>query len=247
MTVQELYEKLLQYDEESNYTKRYWYNLSNGFTEIHRRDDNSTWFLLHNDGTIRQEYRFTDDHIEYNTFDELQGDDFEFFNNLQIFKSGYIVFEDAKTKYDVKKIITNLYHYIDSFDPENFIFDELDDDYKYPALCGCTSLDSRMMTDNFEYYTRDGNGIFATLMTIDNLVKTNVSRKHYGVKCIPYKRNMKAGNSVYMTFASNIKNRHDNYIYKECNKAVREVMGYLDELGIDAKWVNVNCKHPLYL
>ena len=64
MTVQELYEKLLQYDEESNYTKRYWYNLSNGFTEIHRRDDNSTWFLLHNDGTIRQEYRLTDDHIE---------------------------------------------------------------------------------------------------------------------------------------------------------------------------------------
>lgn len=191
MNAKYFYNRLLGYDEESEKTGKYYYGYCNRMVTIHHKNDETSWFVIHANGTVYREtigsYK-----TEILKIDELDGNDFELFNIVQILKSGYLLL-NTEAKLDVKQTISDLYIHIDSFD-DGGLFEKKAD---IPLLCGVSLWDDGVI-DNFSYYAV--NGIEIEIQTIKNVCKKNVSRKYYDLGCMPFIKSMENSCSIYVSF-----------------------------------------------
>ena len=232
MNAMYFYNKLLKYREESKRTGRYCspYDFQN--VSIHKIGDEKNWFLLYEDGTVLKYEGYVHEE-EKLTIQDLQGDDFELFNFTQIFKSGYLVL-DTKSEYEVKKIITKLYYYIDSLESK---------DGQLPHICGGVSFYNKV-TDYFQYH--DIDGMYLEFTTVRNLCKENVIRKYYGLCCIPFDKNIENKYAIHVRFV----NCMDIFCLRErrdiCDKALARLFEYMNVIGVEFHWVDSCIRKPLY-
>lgn len=231
MKAKYFYDRLCGYGEECKRTMKFYYGYANGITDIHRKGNNTEYYTIYRNGdvyknTINPQITDIDFRIE-----DLVGDDFELYNPVQVFKSGYIVLKNAKTEKDVKKVISKLCHYINTFELKKDI----------SLLSGEIYWDNGL-TDGFNFYTATQTQIELEILTVKNLCKENVDRKYYGARVYPFNRRMKNYNSFYVKFIHNVKNDID----KKRGDALTELRQYLKEIDIDHEWVDMNIKHPIY-
>ena len=237
MNAQYFYKRLLGYEDERRETELYYYGYSNNAVEIHHRGDEDNWFTVYGDGQVFAYHRHIHGHETLHV-DNLDGDDFELFSTVQVYKSGYIVL-DTQSEYDVKRVITKLYYHINSFE------DIYDDNTKnIPVLCD-GSMWNNGVTDGFQYYAATST-VELKIRTIRSLCKENINRKHYGARVYPFKKYMHNSDSCYVTFVANMENKKDKVIRKNCEDALKELLSYMEELDIKCKWVDCNLKYPIY-
>lgn len=237
MDAKYFYNRLLGYENERLTSEKYFYGYENKMVDIHHKNDESTWFVIHYDGTVYRNSLIGDRKQMY--IDELEGNDFELFNIVQVIKCGYLVLE-TKSKFDVKRAISSLHHYIDSFD--NTI-DTVRKNNRIPVLCG-GSIWENGVTEEFQYYSV--NGIELDLMTIESLCQYNISRKHYDAKCFPFIKSMKDCNSIYVSFVHNMNEEKFDEVYKKCNRAVYDLIQYMNVIDVNCKYVNCKMEKPIY-
>lgn len=240
MNARYFYLRLKGYPQESKETGLYYYGYCNNMVTIHHKHDNYNWFVVHENGTVIVKNRYNND-MKRLTIDDLKSNDFELYDPVQVYKSGYIVLEDIKKEYDVKRNISKLYYYIQSFD------DPYDDtcNESIPLLCGIAVFNNGV-TDEFQFYTTDNsNSIELHLMTVGRLCKENVLRKHYDARVYPFNKNMSSNNSIYVTFVTNNRNKQDDDIVENTNRALEELLGYMKDINVKCKWIDCNLKFPI--
>lgn len=241
MTAQYFYERLLGYKEESHKTGMWYYGYANDSVEIHRKNDEDIYYVIRIDGRVQEYLTNTDSLLPRNVHfvGDLQGDDFELYNTVQMLKTGYIVLNNVNSEFNVKKIITNLRYYIESF--EDTIYPRSTG--PIPCLCGGCCF-SKGVTDNFTFYAT--NGIEIEIYTIRRLIEENKNRKYYDARVMPFKRKMDTDNSFYVTFTKIIRGVDMNDVYNRCKGALKELRKYLNEIDVKHKWVDMNIKYPIY-
>ena len=238
MNAMYFYNRLLGYEEERRKTRKYYYGYSNGMVFIHLKNDENTWFVVYRDGTV---LRHTKDGCIYDSMNikDLDGNDFELFNDVQIIKSGYIVL-GTKTEYEVKKVISDLHDVIDSY--YDGVFSN-STKQNIPYLCGGSCWKGGV-TDGFQYY--DINGIELELKTVRKLCEENVHRKHYNAKCIPFNKYMDNTGAIHVRFVASIDSSNYDEICKECDEALKNLFSYISTIDMNCRWIETKLRKPIY-
>lgn len=236
MEAKYFYNRLLGYREESTRTGKYYYGYCNNMVRIHHKNDNLSWYVVHEDGKVYHRFNKSIGRIDQLlNIDDLEGKDFELFSPVQIIKSGYIIL-DTNSEFEVKKVITDLYKYISLLS---------DNEENAPSPCGGLCF-TNGITSEFSYHST--NKIELQLQSIRELCKDNINRKYYDSSCIPFIKTMKNKNSIHVNFIRNmgIENNYEE-IYKECDKALIDLLHYMKQINIKGKWINCKMRNPIYL
>ena len=89
--------------------------ISRDYIFIHHKNDEKHYYMINKYDKEAIRYSMNDnDEIHY-IIDELDGKDFELFNTAQIILSGYIVLKKCKSKDELNKKMTDIYHHINKF------------------------------------------------------------------------------------------------------------------------------------
>lgn len=250
MKAKYFYERMIGYKNEASNTGKFYYGYSNGMVDIHHKNNENEYFLIWGSKEVTRYYK-EESELSYHReqkmqLDDLKGDDFELFSVVQIIKCGYIVFENAKSENDIKKIISDTHNYIESFEEERLIYGIDDGDDKndpVPFLVGGSCWNNGM-TDEFSFCAK--NGVEIQLSTIRKLCDRNMDRKHYGARCIPFIKDKKNTDCIYVKFIKNISGESQSNAIKTANAALNELMEYLPK-NINKKYVGCDMKKFIYL
>lgn len=262
------------YNWHSDWTRcdtRYWRSdCCNGYVTVHhatqRADEEiGTYYQIDRDGTVRKNnlFHFEDTKMR---LEDLDGDDFELFSSIQTYKAGYVVLEPP-TETDkpgyAKKVLSNLHNYIADLEPD--YWHRNGDDYKknpYPVLVGGSSWEYGL-TEEFSYCST--NGMEIHIQTIHKFCKENETRKHYGCRPIPFRKNMDSNVAFHVTMVDFTRDQtSEEQRIKQCNAAIKELMGYIAKTSLptreydfdtmdykrilveNAKWINTRIDGVLY-
>ena len=224
-----------------------------------------TYYHINMDGSVTQKNVY-DYHDVTMTLDDLTGDDFELFSTIQIYKSGYVVLEAPENESDVKgyakKVLSNLAYHIESLAPDWWQRHSENQVRDYPLMVGGSYWDNGL-TEEFQYCSL--NGMEIHIQTIHEFCKENENRKYFGCLPIPFRKDMDSNLAFHVTLVDFMrKDVSEEQRMKQCNDAVREMMGYITNTTIPtreydfeigdykkisvrgAKWINVSPKVPLY-
>ncbi len=244
MKARYFYERLLKYPKKSSNSNKYYYRYSNQNIMIHHKRNETEWYVVWADGSVTKQN--SDGSIrDFCKVDDLIGDDFEIFNIVQIIKSGYLVLDENNNDNpitDMRKVVSRLHNYIDSLDVPYHLFNDRRTDI--PHLCG-GSCWSNGLTDEFQYHAV--NSIELHVRTIRILCRENMERKYYDVKPIPFIESMGSNTSVHVSFVHNMGMNDYKETRKKCNEALKDLLTYMDIIGIKCKWVDCKMKYPVYL
>lgn len=238
MNAKYFYDRMIGYNDESRKSGMYYYGMSNGMVDIHHKGDETTYFVIYRDGTVLQENIGEYKHLLKLTIDDLKGDDFELFNVVQILKSGYLIL-DTKTELEVKKIISRLHEYIESFDDHEMFSSKKD----IPVLCG-GSIWISGVTNSFVYISP--NGINLEIHTIRELCEKNVNRKYYGLRCIPFIKKIDNKSAIHVNFVQAMYNENYEEVKKRCENSLTDLLRYMKEIDVHCKWVECKMQSPAY-
>ena len=236
MVAKYFYNKLLNYDEENEKTRKRDSMYRGGMINIHHKNDETTWFTILKNGNVWQQTVGT---YETNSLyiDDLEGDDFELFNIVQVVKSGYLVL-NAKTESDINEIIYKLYCHIDLFDTSEPYSSTKD----IPLICyGFFSS----VSSSFSY--RAINDMELHIKPVKELCKENINRKYYGLHCFPFIRQMSNESSIYVSFVQDMQQGDYKETYNKCNEALSDLLSYMKEINVDCKWVECKMQKSVYL
>lgn len=236
MNAKYFYNRLLGYDEESMKARKWLYDYCNGSVDIHRIDNEDICYTIWKNGSIsvKEKGAFTGKKL---SIDDLSGDDFELYSIVQNFKCGYLLLPTASSERDVKMVISNFHHTIESFEDDYGMYGNKN----IPVLCGGSSW-TNGLTDGFEFYA--SNDIEVHLSTIHNICDENVMRKYYDAKCFPFIKDIKNTEAIYVQFVDSAHKRPIKETIKKCNEALKELISYCNI--DDIKWVNCKMRKPIY-
>lgn len=174
---------------------------------------------------------------------DLTGDDFEIYNRIQIFKSGYILLETDEKDID-KLVISGLYNFINRRTEDNL------GKTLPPFICGIANFRNGL-TDEIHYSSRQN--IEVHLQSINLFRNCNAARKYYDLNPIPFIPRIKNKEAIHVNFIDIVSNFRDiSDTNKCCEDALTDLMHYLQlvdvvkELGIKCKWVETKMKKPIY-
>lgn len=226
MKAMEIYQKLLNYENEQRKSNKYYYGLSNNICYIHHKGDENKYCVLYKSGRVIEHDIYEPEFINETHVSKLIGDDFELFNSVQFHKCGYLTIDGANSENDIKEVISKLYGII------------------HNHACGGTFWENGL-TDHIRYFA--SNGVEVSLCTIKEICKSNVMRKHYGAQILPFIKYMKNSESLYISFTIDICNKEKrNKINELCNDALSECMTHLTNLGYTPSWTNCHMKKSIY-
>lgn len=234
------YNRMMNYDKESRETGKYCYNFDNGIVNIHHIGEEDIWYTIYRDRTVHKHCFNRTFHGVKLTIDDLLGDDFEIFNDIRVFKSGYLLIKPSESNNDIMETITSLFNHIESIECD---CDDIPEDKKVPYLVGCISF-YRGLTDNFTFHT--SNHIEVEIRTIQNFSRENVERKYYGMKAIPFIKDIKSDQAIHVDF-STFANEDTNSIRFECDKSLEELLKYMNDIGVKCTWKECKLNKPVYL
>lgn len=226
----DFYNRLLNYDDESKETGKYYYGFSNGTVTIHRIGDN-TEYILYKKGiymTISPDLSL----MRNRNIDELKGDDFELYSKIQCFKCGYLKYNNTSTIKDIISKIRSIFNNIDFFGEEKE--DKL-------ILNNATFIDG--YSDGFSYSLNNESETYLELCTIPYICKENINRSYYGVKCFPFIKNIRNNEAIYVKVNSTVVPKRSLInIQEECDIAIKELLTYTE----GAKWIDCKINKPIY-
>ena len=237
MNAKYFYNQMLNYEEESHKSGKYCDALSNGAVCIHQKGNKSTYYTIFRDGSIHITTKCDLQNCDrIKNINDLEGDDFEIFNPVQITKSGYIILSDSTSVKQVKEIISSLFYHIKRFN------DEYSPYTKSPFIIDPSTWKNGL-TDSFTYTVRDITGdTKVNICTIKSLCIENIGRRHYGIKCIPFIKNIKNEKAFYVKFI--------NHTFTDTNTNDRHIldtlMSYMGEIGVECKWRECNINTSIY-
>lgn len=241
---------------------------ANKYVTVHhaeRRNDEKegTYYLIELDGSVRMKNAY-DESVVKMTINDLNGYDFELFSPIFIYKCGYVVLEplnEIDSKGYAKKVLSNLHHYISSLEPDYWQRNS-DEKITYPVLVGGSSWDNGL-TDEFSYMSTAG--LEVRIQTIREFCKENENRKYFELSPIPFMKEMDSNSAFHVTFSDFVrKEMSAEDRIKRCNRAVRELMEYINSTTIptreydfeaddyksflvrNAKWINTRLNVPLF-
>ena len=245
MEARYFYERLIKYHEETWKTAKYYYGYSNRKVEIHHKNNKSEWYMIHEDGSVTKENIDGSYESNFCTINDLIGDDFELFNIVQIVKSGYLVLQENNTGTyitDMRRVVSKLHDYIDSLDDSYSLVSDKRTDI--PRLCG-GSCWSNGVTDYITYHAV--NGIELHVRTIKTLCRENAERKYYDARPIPFIKSIDSEISIHVSFVHYMYRNDYKETREKCNEALKDLITYIDTIGIKCKWVDCKMKYPVYL
>lgn len=220
---------------------KYYYEYSNRIVRIHHKNNNDEWYVIDENGSVAKDNLNGDYKMNFCHINNLTGDDFELFNIVQVIKAGYLVFElivydNAVNDIRMRKIVSQLHHYIDALDDSKHT--------AIPYLCG-GSCWTNGVTDYITYYAV--NGIEVHVRTIKNLCQENVECNYYDAKSIPFIKSMDNNTTIHVSFVHMMyKNKYEE-INARCNEALEDLLTYMNTIGIKCKWVECKTKYPVFL
>lgn len=246
MKAKYFYERLKKYPEESAKRRKYYYGYSNQVVRVHRKNNNYEYDCIHVDGSV-DKMTIDDSYNIINSchVDALIGDDFELFNPVQIVKSGYLVLGQVGSNpiTNMERVISKLHDYIDSLDTDTpYSFG--DKSINIPRLCGGSCWNNGT-TDYITYHAI--NGIELHVRTIKSLCKENVERKYYDARPIPFIKSMDNTMSIHVSFVHFMNKNNYKEIRKQCNESLKDLLNYMDAIGVKCKWVDCKMRYPVYL
>ncbi len=239
MIAKYFYDRLVGYDKEAMETGKFYYGYSNGMVDVHHKNNDDEYFIIWGSKGVTK-YCRDKSTLSYNIVDknlileDLEGDDFELFSLVQVVKCGYMVFENTKSETDIKKIISYMHDYIDSFGNS--------EDEKIPFLVGGSGWENGM-TDSFSFCSK--SGIEIHLKTVKRLCNENMDRKYYGAKCFPFIKDKKNTECIYVKFITNIERETTKNIIKRSNQALKELMDYLPNY-VKLKYIDCHMNKFIY-
>lgn len=251
-------------------SKKHYYrsDCANGYITVHHAEEREneepgTYYHIQRDGTVLVEnsYHYKSKVI---SLDDLDGDDFELFSRINIYKSGYVVLNPAEDKDNrkyAKRVISSLHGYIASLEPD-YWKRYSEEERTYPVLCGGSSW-SNGLTEEFSYYAV--NGLEVHIQTIPVFCRENDNRKYFGLIPIPFIKNLNNDIAFHVTFVDFDRQEVDKASrLKQCNDAVKELMGYISNVLLptleydfdtfdfkkvpvqNPKWINTQMEQPLF-
>lgn len=247
MTVMQIYERLLGYSEEERKTDKWYYGLCNGMATVHRIGSNDTYYyVIHENGNVTVYNKYDPYYNERITIADLPNtNDFEFYSSVQTLKSGYLKFNSNNGNNSIlnaKVPLTHILNKIESFDTREDICDKISDNV--PRCCGSYGLDNGL-TDGFQY--TDINGIEVHLNILPRLCRENSNRTYYGAKVYPFNPNIKSHEAVYIYFVAVVSSKDTKELKCKCNESLKRLIEYCKEVGVSARWVDMNLSKPIYL
>ena len=108
-----------------------------------------------------------------------------------------------------------------------------------PKLCGGSSW-SKGLTSKFEYYAV--NGVQLNVEIIKELCKCNMDRKYYGVRSIPFIKDVKNEEAIHISFLQVVTKDNRNSVGKMCDEALSDLLSYMREIGVNCKWKECSTK-----
>lgn len=236
MKAKYFYDRLLNYESESRKTQKYYYGFSNRMVTIHHIGDESTYYTIFDNKNVMVK-KIGSYKTASMTLDDLSGDDYELFNIVQILKTGYIVL-DTDSELEIKKVISKLSEHIE-WDDEGY---RRKGD-NIPILCG-ESFWEDGVTDEFQYYAT--NEIEVHVQMVRNLCKSNINRKYYGLRCIPFIKSISNSQAIHVEFIQSMNKGNYNEEYEKCEEALKELKTMLNEITDSFRWVKCNIGKPCY-
>jgi len=206
-----------------------WY--CGGTINIHKigSSDKDIYYALHSNGYIID----SNGKRDYSIYD-LVGE-YEPYNTVQIFKCGYLVF-NTSTFDEIKQIINNLHNKMQAEEHDFAVSEKVK-----RFLCGGSCWD-KGLTEGFSYYA--SNGIQLNIYSIPEICRKNVRRSKFGKKCLPFAKEFKKENSIYVSFERNIKDPKGNFD-KRCDEALKELKDLIGSIS-DCKWFNMKMSRYIY-
>lgn len=213
----DFYNRLLNYDNESKKTGKYYYGYSNGMVTIHRIGDNTEYVLYKNGNyiAIRPDLSTRYDGV----INELKGDNFELYSKIQYFKCGYLKYDDTFNINDISTKMKLIFNNIEFFDEE--------ENENNPILYDAMFIDR--YSDGFSYSPNSKSPISIELCTIPYIWKENVNRIHYGAKCFPFIKKIRNHEAIYVKISSTARSGYiPSNVQEECNIALKELISYAE-------------------
>ena len=204
--------------------------ISRDYIFIHHKNDEKHYYMINKYDKEAIRYSMNDnDEIHY-IIDELDGKDFELFNTAQIILSGYIVLKKCKSKDELNKKMTDIYHHINKF-----------------AFYDCAISDRYSFISEYSYLPKDNMDMEVKIRIIDELCKENKDRKYYKVRCIPFLRSIKNSEAFYVSISVGMCHKNYKKQLNSANKALTQLLNYIrKDLGINCKFIKVNIDKPIY-
>lgn len=236
MVAEYFYNRLKGYSEDSKRTGNYRSEYIAGQVSIHRKGDDSEYFVIFLNKSVLKRYVNDSSESEIVELSDLSGDDFEPYNITRIIKSGYLCL-NISDEQKIKEVISELYNYIESCAYSS-------QDYK-PCICGAVMWGDDL-TDRFQYYSC--NKIYTEVHSIECLNKRNIEREYYNLRVVPFISDEKVNSktSIHVDFVESLVYAKFEKAYKECEVALSELLAYMDAINIDYEWVECEHSEPVY-
>lgn len=243
MKAEYFYNRLLKYSEEVRTTgKRYsTYGNDGANVKIHRKNDNSKYYLVHTSGCVMEYDVNKADYtnLGYSAIDKTLADidDFEVYSTLSILKSGYLVFRTNSEK-EIKKIISLLHKEInDNHKDKNIL-------YPGEYIIESNARFKKPYNDGFVYCTPDG--VSVRLSTVKKLCVENTNRRYYDTPSIPFIKSMKNEVAIHVSFIDDTYGKKPKDAYKNCERALAHIMTTLRKHDINFRYVGCKMNGPVY-
>lgn len=92
-----------------------------------------------------------------------------------------------------------------------------------------------------KYHDYAPNGIEVSLYSIPEICHKNSRRSKFGKRCLPFDKEYRKENAVYVSFVSNIEDREGDFD-KRANEALKDLISNLP----NCKWVNMKMRRYIY-
>lgn len=226
MDARYFYDMMMEYTF-NNDKKHCYYGLCNRTVYIHHKGDESTYYVIFDSKEVMK--HVNDKYDSKLMLSDLTGDDYELYNPVQIYKAGYIIITESCNTNDIKRVISELYDKVEETEGV--------------TLCGGSFWDEGL-TDSFSYYS--SNGTELEIGMIKDLTKENVDRKYYGLRAIPFNKEIKNDDAFHVKFIHSTTEHGVDKYKKLADVALEELRQFLIDLEINFKWVETPIKKAVY-
>lgn len=159
--------------------------------------------------------------------EELDGNDWEFYSDVQYFKFGYITCGNAQ----------------DFINRVNLTIEDISKDKPRPfGFCGGRCIFNGNVESDLSMYM--SNGMELKIRTIKSLCKTNMARNYYRMRNLPFSKEFNNSDTVYITCCGFYSEKTEK---DKKTLAVEALAEFFEIMGIEeSQFVEMQSKRPIY-